>query len=119
MERSPEAARIGRAIAKFMREQDISRPELAERIGRLTGERPGPMTVSRRVKGEIHLATIKRVAEYAPNKELTEVAEALVMDEDGTVDREAAEKLARKLANAALRPDKHEKATTEAASEAA
>lgn len=90
MERSPEAARIGRKISRIMREKDISRTELAERIGRLTGEeKPGPMWIARRVKGQIHLTDVKVldrydgdkvIARFEPNAELTLIAEALGVD---------------------------------------
>lgn len=69
---NPEAARIADMLRTAMKSQNLNGPALADEIERLTGNRPGPMTVSRWMRGERPLIRV--------SPELDVIARALKLD---------------------------------------
>jgi hypothetical protein len=55
---NPEAARLAEALRAAMKDQALSGAALADAIERLTGDRPHPMWVSRRLSGERPLISV-------------------------------------------------------------
>lgn len=93
--RDPETGRVAEALRQAMEDRGISRTELADGIEKITGTRPNPQWIHRRMTGEVWLTELKPSAE--PSPELKIIAQALVgTDKNGYADR-----LAEALAEAA------------------
>ncbi len=69
---NPEAARLAEALRAAMKSQNLNGADIADAIERLTGERPGPMQVSRWLRAERPLIRV--------SPDLKVVAAALKLD---------------------------------------
>jgi hypothetical protein len=74
--RTPASGAVAEAIRAAMKSQSLSGSDLADRLARIRGQRPGDMWISKRRHGAVHLVTPK-VIEWEATDELREIAQAL------------------------------------------